>query len=351
MRYQRLIQTGLIAATLALAYSLTTIRAAESQTVPPASQTASRPQLVRTLIAHDGGIYNLAIGGDGRTIATSGSDRSVRLFNWRDGVQNLRIDSEVSFTWFSGVALSSDGRTLVTSRSDGTIQARDASTGEVTSTLPDRSSGTGLVAIAADNKTLVDATGSGGDFRIKLWNLETQQLRNIGGNWADRVAITPDGYILVAASSNGTATVWNLISGQRLSTFSQGATVGATAIALSSDGLRVFVAKQGLLEEWNARTGRLTRTLLQTNSSIKGIAVSPNNQTLAIGFGNYIQLRNLQTNRPLYNLAANTPNQQVMSFSPDGQFFFSSDGTYRPITGSWQPALAAGDRLRIWRLP
>jgi len=343
MRYFKLISAGAIAAMMAIFPAVVPTRT-PAQFVPAAApnQPAARAQLVRTLIAHpDTGVYDFALSSDAQTIVSTSRDRSVRVFKWRDNVQDLRIDAEVLNTWFSAVSISPDGQTLVTRRTDNIIQLRDLTSGQVRTTLSP-SSGLGIAAIAANNRTLVDASGTGGDFSIRLWDLDNQQSRSIGGNWANLTAITPDGYILVAASQTGTATVWNLVRGQRLSTFSTGATEGATAIAISADGLRVFVAKTGRVEEWNARTGRLTRSLLQTNAPITALAVSPNGQTLAIGFGNYIQMRDLRSNRPLYNLSNSATSGQVMRFSPDGRVFFNSDGSGQS---------AVNDRLRVWQLP
>lgn len=339
----------LLIALLGLAQSAILPQSARSQTLP-ASPSVARPQLVRTAIAHDGPIYNFAFSPDNRTILTSGADRTVRVFQDLGLVQDLRIEADAPNTFFRWVAVSPDGRTIVTSRSDGTIQLRDfggtvrttlpalSGSEEPVMTLPALLQGDGRVAIAADNRTLIDATGLNDNFRIRLWDLTTQQQREIGGQRATHTALTPDGATLVAASNTGTATVWNLNSGRRIVTFPATSTERLTAIAISADGLRVYVAKRNRLEEWNARSGTLTRTLLQTpgTAQILSIAVHPDGQRLAIGFRNYIQLRDLRTNRPLHNLAANASVSQLLSFSPDGRYFVNTD---------W-----LGDRLRIWRL-
>ncbi|MBD2092876.1 hypothetical protein H6F67_23795 [Microcoleus sp. FACHB-1515] len=336
MKTQRLGQLCLLTALLGLAQPAILPQSARSQPVP-ATPVAARPQLVRTVLAHDGPIASFAFSPNSRTLVTSGRDRTVRVFQDLGLVQDLRIDSDVDNTWFSWVAVSPDGQTLVTSRSDGTIQLRDFG-GTVKTTLSYPSRGEGRVAIAANNRTLIDATGFNGNFGIRLWDLTTQQHRYIGGNWATHTAITPDGYILVAGSSTGTATVWNLNSGRRIVTFPAGATERMTAIAISADGLRVYVAKRNRLEEWNARSGTLTRNLLQTpgTAQIQSLAVHPDGQRMAIGFRNYIQLRDLRTNRPLHNLAANSSFPPLLSFSPDGRYFVNTD---------W-----LNDRLRVWRL-
>ncbi|NJL23594.1 MAG: hypothetical protein HC895_26790 [Leptolyngbyaceae cyanobacterium SM1_3_5] len=50
-----------------------------------------------------------------------------------------------------------------------------------------------------------------------------------------------------------------------------------TAIAISADGSRVYVAKRNRLEEWNARSGTLTQTLLQGKA---GVLVSASESNL-----------------------------------------------------------------------
>lgn len=89
------------------------------------------------------------------------------------------------------------------------------------------------------------------------------------------------------------------------------------------------------LKQWNARTGRLNRTLFR-GIQPKSIAISPDGRTLAIGYYNHIRLWNLSTNQLLYNLPANASGSQLLRFSPDGQFFVNTD--------------EEGDVIRVWQL-
>ncbi|NJL23593.1 MAG: hypothetical protein HC895_26785 [Leptolyngbyaceae cyanobacterium SM1_3_5] len=230
MKTSRLVQC-LLTALIGLAQPAV-LPPARSQTVPAGLPGVARPQLVRTAIAHDGPIYNFVFSPDNRTIVTSGADRTVRVFQDLGLVQDLRIEADAPDAFFRWVAVSPDGRTIVTSRSDGTIQLRDFG-GTVRTTLPALSrsegpvmtlpallQGDGRVAIAANNRTLIDATGLNDNFRIRLWDLTNQQQRDLGGHRATHTALTPDGYTLVAASNTGTATVWDLNGGRRVVTIS-----------------------------------------------------------------------------------------------------------------------------------
>jgi WD40 repeat protein len=333
-----------IAALIGLTVASTVVAQTQPQTTCPQFSYPQlpanlRPKLVQELTGHTSFVYALTFSCDGQTlISTSGTtDKSVRLWNWRSGKQQLSFTAEDPNDWFSSAFLSPDRQTLITADSKGAIQLRNPQTGAVQSIFPARTRGVGIVALTRDAQTLVDATGMGGDFGITLWNFNTQQQQQrISGGWADVWTITPDGYTLAAASSSGTGRVWNLRTGQPVSTLPTSATVGAIAIALTPNAESLVVAySDGSLKQWNARTGRLSRTLFR-GIQPKSIAISPDGRTLAIGYYNHIRLWNLSTNRLLYNLPANASGSQLLRFSPDGQFFLNTD--------------EEGDVIRVWQL-
>jgi WD40 repeat protein len=119
-------------------------------------------------------------------------------------------------------------------------------------------------------------------------------------------------------------------------TLPTGSTVGAVAIALTPNAESLIVAYgDGSVKQWNARTGRLNRTLFR-GISPGSIAMSPDGRVLAIGYYNHIRLWNLNTNRLLHNLPANSLSRQLLRFSPDGRFFLNTD--------------EEGDIIRVWQL-
>jgi WD40 repeat protein len=255
----------------------------------------------------------------------------------------LTVPQDNDNDWFTAATFSPDGQTLLTSRSDGTLQLRNIQMGTVQSEAPWRFSGYGILAFTADGQALIDASGQGGDFRIYLWDFQRRQApRNIGGTWVTSpamMAVTPDGYTLAAGSNNGTTRIWNIRTGQVLSTLPAGATIAASSIALTPDGQTLLVSYgDGSVKQWSTRTGRLNRVLFPAGRyGEQAIAISPNGQILAMNFGNSIRLWNLQTNRLIANLPANVAtNKHVMAFSPDSRFLLNTDGD--------------GSRIRVWQL-
>lgn len=305
----------------------------------PPLPTNFRPKLVQELEEHTGFVYDMTFSCDGQTLISTSSteDKVVRLWNWRSGKQQLSFAAENPDDWFTAAFLSPDRQTLITADSIGRIQLRNPQTGTVRSHFPARTRGAGIVTLSRDGQTLIDATGTGGDFNITLWNFKTQQQEQlILGNWANLWAITPDSDTLASASMNGTAGVWNLRTRKVITALPISATVGAIAIALIPDAKSLIVAYgDGSLKQWNARTGRLDRTLFR-GISPQSIAISPDNRTLAIGYYNHIRLWNLSTNRLLHNLPANSPSRQLLRFSPDGRFFLNTD--------------EEGNIIRVWQL-
>ncbi|MBD2034038.1 WD40 repeat domain-containing protein [Leptolyngbya sp. FACHB-321] len=333
----------MITALLSLTFRATAVAQTSSQS--PCPQFASpqptnfRPRLVQELAEHTSFVYSLTFSCDGRTLISTSStiDKSVKLWDWRSGKQQLSFTASNPNDWFTSAFLSPDGQTLVTADSKGEIQLREPQTGAVRSLFPARTRGVGIVVLTRDGQTLVDATGRGGDFSITLWNFTTQQQQQrLSGSWADVWTITPDGYILAAASNSGTARVWNLRNGQLVSTLPISATAGAMAIALTPNAESLIVTyTDGSIKQWNARTGRFNRLLFR-GIQPKAIAMSPDGRTLAIGYYNHVRLWDLNTNRLFHNLPANASGPQLLRFSPDGRFFLNTD--------------EEGNVIRVWQL-
>jgi WD40 repeat protein len=107
---------------------------------------------------------------DGKTLATGSEDGTVRL--WDMATHRVTASTLTVHTgYLSSVAIGPDGKTLATGGSgDRTVRLWDVATGRTTVTLKGHNADTtSSLAFSPDSKTL--ATG-GVDKKVRLWRIE-----------------------------------------------------------------------------------------------------------------------------------------------------------------------------------
>jgi WD40 repeat protein len=165
-----------------------------------------------TYRGHAGGIFHLAFGPDGKTIASVGGDLrrhtgEVKLWDAATG-HDLRSFGDHADIIRRGVAFSPDGTLLATASRDTTAKLWDVAAGRLLHTLKHTNS-VDCLAFNRDGTRL--ATGSD-DSTIKLWNVATgDEVITLRGHSAgiNSVVFSPDGHRLVSGSIDWTARVWD----------------------------------------------------------------------------------------------------------------------------------------------
>ena len=169
--------------------------------------------------------------------------------------------------YITSVVFSADGKLVASSSSDQTIKLWNPATGTQLRTLIEDSTVDAL-AFSGDGKTLISASYDA----VKLWDLTTGTVRKVERFGSERlgsvIALSADGKKL-AAASGGSITVWDVFTGGKVHTFT-GSQESIASLALSADG-KMLVSSSETINVWDLTSGKAQPKLSWPNhNSLKG---------------------------------------------------------------------------------
>jgi WD40 repeat protein/serine/threonine protein kinase len=281
---------------------------------------------VRDRNSHPG--FRLAFSPDGKRLA-SGSSTYDRAKNAYTSVEVKVSDAQTGQEFLSlkghtalvgGLAFSPDGKRLASSSLDKTVRLWDAQTGQELFTLK---GGAYSVAFSPDGKRLA----SGGDNTVTVWDAQTgQELLSLQGHtgWVGGIAFSPDGKRLASGAEDKTVQVWDAQTGQELISF-KGHSGSVWDVAFSPDGKRLASgAADRTVRVWAAQTGQKALTLPGSESiSVASVAFSPDGKRLASGGRGQpgsgpgaLKVWDAQTGQEILALQGHTARSQPWSIAP-----------------------------------
>lgn len=159
-----------------------------------------------------GRLSRIALSDDGKTLATTGLDKIIKLWNLGTGELILTFPTDHEYPIHS-LTFSSDGKTLVSGSSDNTIKLWDQE-GELLHTLTGHSATVFSLQYSPNGEVLAT---SDLDSTVKLWNPITGELIQTlaeepvreGGTTAS-LNFSPNGEILAGVNYDGTIKVWQV---------------------------------------------------------------------------------------------------------------------------------------------
>ncbi len=314
---------------------------------------------------HRSYIESLAFAPDGWTLLSGGEDGFAYLWDvpGRALLRRLKVHTSA----VADAVFLPGGRQLASVGWDGTLKVWDAETGEVALQQGQRGK-LHCLALLPDGHTLV----AGGDNGL-LHAYDTTALPEplaLGGHRGliRSLAFSPDGRALQSAGADGTARDWDL-AGQRPPLVLQrtraatprgwndrgdmlpgGETNWLMGAVRAAGGREVIAAEfGGRVLRWDARSGTELAPLDDAGGPIWGVAVSPDERTLAAaGYtSQQVTLWDLPAGKIRLVLQGHTDRIWCVAFSPDGKLLASgsNDRTVR----IWDAA--GGRQLRSLPIP
>jgi WD40 repeat protein len=301
------------------------------------------PEVVAVLgqhrFRHWGAVQGAAFSPDGKQLATSGSDRIVRLWNRVTGEQQKAISIEGMGFGIQQLAYSANGQSLIVMVPNQGGRIFDLASGRTLGAFPGGKIEGRPVALAPDGQYVVFVPNAGA---AQLWDVVRQEPRGqIAGISATHVlAVSLDGKTIASWTRGGMGAddvvLWNATTAAERARLPlpKG---GALAVALAPDGQTAAVLTEGAIHFFNAATGAETSRQEVPGRSFL-LTYSPDGKMLAVGSTSGVRLLDVAAGKP--RLLAGTANG-IGNGQPSA-FVFSPDSRAVAVLGGWEPA------VRMW---
>jgi WD40 repeat protein len=270
------------------------------------------------LHGHTETVTQLAFTADGRRLGSVSDDGSARI--WETDPQATLPVLRGHSSYVYPVAYSPDGRWLASGSWDGTVRLWDALTGQPGATLP-LGSRVRALAFGPDGTWLV--TGCDGDARLQVWDVATGRLRKTirgPGPTLSAVAVRPDGAQIAALTHQGQLSVCEVATGRVVFRLDHTREENRR-VAYSPDGRWLAGSARDLKTVclWDARTHRLAARLTGHTGPVHALAFSPDGRRLASGgVDRVVRVWDVGTRKCQAELRGHTAAVFAAAFHPGG---------------------------------
>ncbi len=276
---------------------------------------------------------------DCKLLATSGDDRSVKLWDLTTGKELAIIGVHADVVNEVVFIPQPDGAShhLVTASQEGAIKVWEVSTGQLVTELNGHKGAVRSLDVSRDGQLLATA---GDDETVRLWDAQNGQLlTELHGHTraVAKVQFSPNGVKLATVSEDGTARIWDVSTRELLFVIDTPARQPVDTVAFTPDGQSIGFPGStfGRVYWWDVKSGRRSKRKspqYRYDSRLSLISFDQQGRICLTGGMNCeLVLRNATDFEPLARFGSRQPTSGVIS--PDGPTFAigSAEGKRRCI--------------------
>ncbi|NEN96174.1 MAG: TIR domain-containing protein, partial [Moorea sp. SIO3I7] len=279
--------------------------------------------------AHDDWVNYVSFSPDGKILATSSNDKTIKLWNVKEC--SLLKSLEGHEDYVTSVSFSPDGQMLASTSLDKTVRLWNVTQGKFLTSLKHNHL-VKTVSFSPDGKMLA----SGSDKKVLLWDIEGgvsdiehKPVAVLDGHSNDvsTVKFSPDGKLIASGSLDNTIKFWSIEANHHIIRYNRGIdgarfSPNGKIIAIPACDGKIYLSDS---KEITSRAGILDSE--PHGECIKSISFSPNGQRLASASDdNTIKLWDVAKHKLLETLNGHNDYVTSVSFSPNGRILASASG-------------------------
>lgn len=283
-------------------------------------------QWLKTFRGHTNQVTSISFNPNGKIIASSSSDNTIKLWSIRDEKELATLKGHSAEV--TSVSFSPNGKMLASGSEDTTVRlwSLDVQQPPILESSRDKIT---KISFSTNGQLIAGIEDSG----IKIWSRNGRLLKtlNAGADKANSISFSPANQTIAFGNFDRTVKLWNFNT-QELKVLT-GHTEAVRSVSFSSDGQIVASGSDDKTVKLWSRDGKLLNTLNKHTGGIWSVSFSPDGKMIASGSDGSESKVNLwsRDGHFLKTLSGHSGTINSISFSPDGQRIAtaSSDNTVK----------------------